>query len=421
MAAAVSRKEHLDYAHMDLTIDFRLGGNAKAFQKKGWSSPEVAGTWSVGPESSIQLPSDFDEPHCLTLQVAGCVMPGQPAPQTLDVIFNGLSVASLEVRALAKFDIILPAPGGKPGPNEITFRHPDFRIPRDHGLPDGRKLAIHFKKVRLQPASTVEKREAELRNRPQVMVIGQSHMAAVEQATLQRDDDDQTAFRFHFFSLTSYERWVWWKNGFQYDADLVSKIRNRIASLSCTAVISMLGGNAHFVHGALNHPRKFDFVIPSRPDLPPSSDAELVPYDMICDRARYDVEALLGILRVACKSPGVQFFHVSAPPPVADSDTMVKNLMLAANSELGRKMQGDLKRFGAASAEFRLKVWLIYSIATREICKKLGIAYIDVPKAAVDERGYFVPHLTSDSFHGTEAYGQMVLTEIEGCLGKAIS
>jgi len=120
-------------------------------------------------------------------------------------------------------------------------------------LPDSRKLAINFKKLRLQPASTVEKREAELRNRPQILVVGQSHMAAVEQATMQRDDDDQTAFRCEFLSLTSYDRWFWWKNGFQYDADLVSKIRNRLLSFSCTAVISMLGGNAHFVYGALNH------------------------------------------------------------------------------------------------------------------------------------------------------------------------
>jgi len=406
---------------MDLTIDFRVGGNAKAFQKKGWSSPEVAGTWSIGPESSIQLPSEFEEPHYLTLQVAGCVMPGQQAPQKLDVIFNNLAVASLEVRALAKFDIILPAQSGERGSSEITFRHPEFRIPRDHGLPDSRKLAINFKKLRLQPASTVEKREAELRNRPQILVVGQSHMAAVEQATMQRDDDDQTAFRCEFLSLTSYDRWFWWKNGFQYDADLVSKIRNRLLSFSCTAVISMLGGNAHFVYGALNHPRKFDFVVPSRPDLPPSPDAELVPYDMICERARYDVEALLGIMEVACKSAGVRLFHVSAPPPVLDSDTMVKNLLLAANSELGRKMQSDLTQFGAAPAEFRLKVWLIYSLATREVCRKLGIAFIDIPKAAVDDRGYFLPHLTSDSFHGTEAYGQMVLTEIEDRLGDKIS
>jgi len=59
---------------------------------------------------------------------------------------------------------------------------------------------------------------------------------------------------------------------------------------------------------------------------------------------------------------------------------MVKNLLLAANSELGRKMQSDLTQFGAAPAEFRLKVWLIYSLATREVCRKLGIAFIDIPK-----------------------------------------
>jgi hypothetical protein len=406
---------------MDLTIDFSVGGNAEPFQKKGWSAPEVAGTWSLGLESSIRLPDNFDEPHYLTLQVAGCVMPSQMSPQKLDVIFNNLPVASLEVGSPAKFDVILPPQVGETGSHEILFRHPDFRIPRDHGLPDDRELAINFRKIRLRPVSMVKKRETELRNRPQVMVIGQSHMAAVEHASIQRDDDDQSAFGFNFLSLTSYERWVWWEDGFQYESGLVSKIRNRIASLGCTTVISMLGGNAHFVYGALNHPRKFDFVIPSRPDLPPSLDAELVPYDMICDRARHDVESLLGIMGAACKSTGVKCFHVSAPPPVEDSDTLVKNLLLAANSELGRKMQSDLENFGAASAEFRLKVWLIYAMVTREVCKAWGIGYIDVPKAATDERGYFVPHLTSDSFHGIEAYGRMVLTEIEGRLGKAIS
>jgi hypothetical protein len=166
------------------------------------------------------------------------------------------------------------------------------------------------------------------------------------------------------------------------------------------------------VHGALNHPRKYDFVIPSRPDLVPASDAEIVSYDMICERARYDAEAVLGILGIALQSAKLPVFHISAPPPVSDSEVVMKHLLQYKDSEVGRRMESDLNKFGVAPAEFRLKLWLVYSIVTREICQRLGITYIEPPASVMDDRGYILPHLAADSLHGTETYGQMVISEI---------
>jgi hypothetical protein len=404
--------KHSDRADMHLTIDFAVGGNAKEFQGQGWSSPEVSGSWSLGAESGLRLPTSFDEPHHLTLQLAGCAIPGQSASQRLGIMLNNRLVANLEVRAEEELEIVLPAERGQRRFTEITFRHPDFRVPLDHGLQDDRPLAIHFKRMRLQPVSVAEQRDVELRKLPQVLIIGQSHMAAVERAAMQREFDDQVVLRLEFFSVMGYDRWVWWQNGFQYDPDVVSKIDELLSNSRFDAVISMLGGNDHFVHGALNHPRKFDFVMPSRPDLVLAADAELVSYDMVCERARYDVEAVLGLLGTALRRKELPFFHVSAPPPVKESKVLIKHLLHYKDSELGRRMESDLNRFGVAPAEFRLKLWLVYSLAAREVCEKYRITYIEPPPSVMDEYGYILPHLASDSLHGTDAYGQLVISDI---------
>lgn len=401
---------------MDLALNFASNGNAKVFLREGWSVPESTGTWSVGPESCLVIPHNLDEPHCLTLQVVGCVLPNQNDPQPLEVIFNDQLVASLKVHAQERFRVQLPAQSLSQPVSEIRFRHREFRIPHAHGLADTRPLAIHFKRLRVQPLATALRKDKELRARPQVLVIGQSHAAALEQAVVQREEEDASRLSFHFINLTARSDWVSWRDGFHYDADLIAEIGKHVER--CGAVISMLGGNAHFVHGSLNHRRKFDFVLPGRPDLPLASDAELVPYDMICERARHDVEAGLGLLRLVHREGGRKF-HVSAPPPSGDSEAVIRNLLQAANSDLGFRMQTDVANLGAASPDFRLKLWLVYREVTRQACRDGGIEFIDVPPASVDGRGFMLHHLTSDSFHGTEEYGGMVVDQLEQRLQPA--
>ena len=115
---------------MDLTIDFGSGGNAKNYQRFGWSGSEVLGTWSLGAESSLELPVGLNEPHWLTLELDGCRVPGEQSAQRLGISFNEKLVGDVEIRSDERIDIVIPAASEQSGPSKIGFFHPDYRIPR---------------------------------------------------------------------------------------------------------------------------------------------------------------------------------------------------------------------------------------------------------------------------------------------------
>ena len=142
---------------------------------------------------------------------------------------------------------------------------------------------------------------------------------------------------------------------------------------------------------------------------------QIVPFDMIYQRARHDVEGVWES-RHRPKSSEPPLLHISSPSPVADSELVVKHLLKAANAELAVEIENDIKRCGPSSPEFRLKLWTVYAAATRDVCCELGVVYVDPPAGAMDASGYILPQLASDSLHGTDDYGRMVLADLRARL-----
>src|SRR3954449_2320215 len=46
----------LEQAADALIVDFRAGGNSGVYRRSGWAEPEPEHTWTIGPESRLELP-----------------------------------------------------------------------------------------------------------------------------------------------------------------------------------------------------------------------------------------------------------------------------------------------------------------------------------------------------------------------------
>jgi len=101
-----------------------------------------------------------------------------------------------------------------------------------------------------------------------LVCIGHSHTEAVAAAAAERQ---VPLLHFNFWYLgATLER----------DAGVVRLPPHIRAHLSGT-VFSFVGGGAHMDYGMIVHPRPYDFVLPSEPDLPLAEGAETVPYDAL--------------------------------------------------------------------------------------------------------------------------------------------
>lgn len=91
--------------------------------------------------------------------------------------------------------------------------------------------------------------------------------------------------------------------------------------------ISMFGGNAHNVLTLKAHPKPFDFIVPSRRDLPLDESLEFVTLGYIDDFIRKLAQPyLLHMITLKNYSAGAEVFHFESPPPVKDNAFIMAHL-----------------------------------------------------------------------------------------------
>jgi hypothetical protein len=168
-------------------------------------------------------------------------------------------------------------------------------------------------------------------------------------------------------------------------------------------VLSVLGGSAHTVLGQVEHPRPFDFVLPSEPDLPIDERRELVPAEAV--RAKLTEMAMeylqnLPALSRAATAPIVQ---IEPPPPLADADRIAPRVPWGLFPGQPRVI---------APKWLRYKLWRLHSEVIAGICAGHGILYQRVPDSAKDAEGFLDPRFDADGSHANGDYGALVLDEM---------
>lgn len=238
--------------------------------------------------------------------------------------------------------------------------------------------------------------------KPKVLLIGASHTERIFWAYEKiRNTLD---FELVYINLNepSIQPWHATDNGaFIMGPHLAERVRNDTSANDIDLYVFHIGGSSHFILGSVNHPDRYDFVFPSRPDLPPDGAARLVPYDLVHALFLNEETRIHDPFRVM-KGDGVPVVCLIPPPPVFDANYVLE--WLPAN------MKARGAELGIAPETFRLKVWLAYVEAIRQIYE--GSPLILPPPACVNERGFIRDVYRGDAVHGTTEYGGFVLGQI---------
>jgi hypothetical protein len=174
--------------------------------------------------------------------------------------------------------------------------------------------------------------------------------------------------------------------------------------LSGKTVVSMVGGNVHNQLGLVRHPRPFDFVLPSEPDLP-SGDGELIPSGALETVLHKRMTTELTLLRLLKRHAQGPMYHLESPPPVADDEYIRASI----DPYFVERGVGEL---GIVSPLLRYKLWRLYSGLVRRACVALRINFVPCPAEAMTN-GFLRTELCANATHANERYGSLLLAQLE--------
>lgn len=177
-----------------------------------------------------------------------------------------------------------------------------------------------------------------------------------------------------------------------------------VERLAGKTVISLVGGNTHNQIGLVRHPRPFDFVLPSEPELP-ADDGELIPSAALETVLHKRMSPALSIMKLLRRHAAGPMFHLESPPPVADDD------YIRASIDPYFQRQG-IAELGIVSPRLRYKLWRLHSELVRRACVALKIEFVACPAEAL-VGGFLRAELCGNATHANERYGAMLLSQIE--------
>lgn len=172
-------------------------------------------------------------------------------------------------------------------------------------------------------------------------------------------------------------------------------------------VFSAIGRSMHERLFLMQHPRKFDFVLPEHADLPMQADAEIVPWGAIRSTCANALELDLKLIALAQKTATGRFFHIMVQPPLED------DALALAMTPFTR---AQVPIFDVSKATLRFKIYGVCCSITEAWCGERGIPILFPPTEALNERGFLKPHFALNTTHGNRAYGELVLGQMRQLL-----
>jgi hypothetical protein len=174
-------------------------------------------------------------------------------------------------------------------------------------------------------------------------------------------------------------------------------------------IVSMVGGNSHNHFGLLDSGNVWDFISPGEKRRIPRG-VNLISYSAVIDVLQNSVRSHLNILKVLATTFPGRVIHIESPPQIGDNEYIAKSRLRAADIT-GRK---SFRRTRIASPDRRRRLWLLHSDIYRDACSKFGAGFISVPAESMDSDGFLLPEYWENSTHANEAYGALVLKQLEG-------
>lgn len=242
-----------------------------------------------------------------------------------------------------------------------------------------------------------------------ILVIGQSHVAAIRDAARVRReaDPDRPRTRVIHTLEPRYAPEIEDEAGpaARFSPALLDTIRDQI-DRHRPRVASVIGGNYHNALALVRHPRPFDFHLSGEPSPPLDPQAEPVPEALV--RAALEAGLARDRLRLTLLHAAIgPFVHLESPPPVRD------DRFIAAAADAYFRARG-IARDGVAPAAVRYRIWRLNSGLFRTMVEELGGTMLPVPPGVQDVDGFLRPDLAADATHGNAAYGEAMIRMLEG-------
>jgi hypothetical protein len=246
-------------------------------------------------------------------------------------------------------------------------------------------------------------------SQPSIILIGDSHLYAVASGHAAMADRMPPPYDLHEFPDHLYRTMHWTTDGQAvfnqaFVADVVDCVNRHKPLLICAA----WGGNQHYVHGAINHPRPFDFVLPGAPELPLVAGAEVIPYDLLRRCFTHDPIALTLLwkqFQAACDLP---IYHLAAPPSPQSNALIAESLPVEWRSRA--------EQLGITPPSLRYKLWWLATETMKEISVGAGIRFLWPPEQTIDTEGLLRSEYANDGIHGNSNYGEAVIDQIDALI-----
>lgn len=247
--------------------------------------------------------------------------------------------------------------------------------------------------------------------------LGHSHQVALHLAQQDRLEQGSTlAMHIHWIQLLDQE----------FQPNVVEEagrillhpaLRGRIESELATFpkappfLCAAISGNEYHYVGLTEHPRRFDFVLPERPDLGLRQGVEVIPAGLVRRTLERSMECAIWILRGLRELTGIPVLLIQSPPPVADAEYLRAN-----PGPFGEAIQ----EHGIMSASMRMKFWLLQSSIYRQRCEEIGFRYVPVPPEVLDSSGFLQQSgWWTDPVHANRWYGEFVLRQIDAAVRES--
>ena len=168
--------------------------------------------------------------------------------------------------------------------------------------------------------------------------------------------------------------------------------------------VSLIGGNDHSIIVMLNHPQRFEVVLPEAPDLPVDPGAEILPAGLVlAELERRITPHVKTLAAYRALVPG-RLVHIESPPPVPSEAHIRKHPGV---------FHAKIDESGVSPAMLRYKFWRLHSRLYREACARLGVEFLAAPEEMRDEAGMMIEAAWNpDPTHGNALYGGAVIAKL---------
>lgn len=242
-----------------------------------------------------------------------------------------------------------------------------------------------------------------------ILVIGQSHIAAIRDAARARREADPERARTRVIH-TLEPQYAPEIVGDAFTPVLEATIRDQIAR-HAPLVASAMGGNFHNALALIRHARPYDFLLSGEEGPPFTEGAEPIPEGLVSAALAAGLERDFARLRLLRAIAG-PLVHLESPPPVRD------DAWIAAHAERYFGERG-LVTNGVAPAALRWRMWRLNARLFRAEVEAMGGRFLPVPAKVLDRDGYLRPEFAGDATHGNAAYGEAALEALEASQASA--